>query len=87
VRRQAGGLPSKGARRDLLVHFLNAMLAGDLSAPVSGVEIVNPSDDKEFVDDKLSIVDVKAQDRDGRLYQMEIELATYRRLPAWMICG
>jgi len=26
-------------------------------------------DDKEFLDDKLSVVDVKAKDSEGRLYQ------------------
>ncbi len=71
--------------RNLLVHFLNAVLAGELSAPISDVEILNPYNEKEFLDDKLSIVDVKAQDRQGQLYQVEIQLASYRSLPARII--
>ncbi len=68
--------------RHLLVHFLNAVLVGELNAPISDVEILNPYNDKEFLDDKLSIVDVKAQDRQGQIYQIEIQLASYRSLPA-----
>jgi predicted transposase/invertase (TIGR01784 family) len=71
--------------RNLLVHFLNAILTSDLTAPITEVEILNPYNDKEFLDDKLSVVDVKAKDRDGRLYQIEIQLLTYRHLPERMV--
>jgi len=71
--------------RHLLVHFLNAVLVGELSTPISDVEILNPYNEKEFLDDKLSIVDVKAQDRQGQLYQIEIQLANYRSLPTRII--
>ena len=56
----------------LLIHFLNAVLEPDLS--VSDVEILNPFNDKSSVDDKLSILDVKARDQDGRLINIEIQL-------------
>jgi len=46
--------------RNLLIHFLNAILASELSAPIATVDILNPYNDREFLDDKLSIVDVKA---------------------------
>ena len=71
--------------RNLLVHFLNAILTSDLTAPITEAEILNPYNDKEFLDDKLSVVDVKAKDRDGRLYQIEIQLLTYRNLPERMV--
>ena len=71
--------------RNLLVHFLNAILADDLTAPIIEVEILNPYNDKEFLDDKLSVVDVKARDSSGRLYQIEIQLLSYRHLPARMV--
>jgi len=71
--------------RNLLVHFLNAILTDDLAAPIAEVEILNPYNDKEFLDDKLSVVDVKARDSGGRLYQIEIQLLSYRHLPARMI--
>ena|GEM_PF-3903287 len=49
-------------RRDnsnLLIHFLNAMLADQLESPIQDVVIENPFNEKEFLTDKLSIVDVR----------------------------
>jgi predicted transposase/invertase (TIGR01784 family) len=78
-----------GAERNrrLLIHFLNAILAGELPAPVVEVEILNPYNEREFLDDKLSIVDVKARDRTGRLYQIEIQLLNIPDLPARILYG
>jgi predicted transposase/invertase (TIGR01784 family) len=73
------------ANRNLLIHFLNAMLAGELPEPLTDVEILNPYNEREFLDDKLSIVDVKARDGQGRLYQIEIQVLSYRHLPARML--
>ena len=68
----------------LLIHFLNAILATELSAPITAVEIINPYNEREFLSDKLSIVDVKARDTQGHLYQVEIQLLTHRSLLARM---
>ena len=73
--------------RRLLVHFLNAILAGELAAPIIEVEILNPYNEREFLDDKLSIVDVKARDQAGRLYQIEIQLLNAPDLPARILYG
>ncbi len=70
------------ANRDLLVHFLNAILGPDLPHPIAQVEILNPYNEREFLTDKLSIVDVKARDDRDRLYQVEIQLLTHKDLPA-----
>ena len=70
------------ANRDLLVHFLNAILGPDLPRPIAQVEILNPYNEREFLADKLSIVDVKARDDQARLYQVEIQLLTHKDLPA-----
>lgn len=70
------------SNRALLVHFLNAILGPDLSSPITWVDILNPYNEREFLDDKLSIVDVKARDAQGRLHQIEIQLLSYRDLPA-----
>ncbi len=61
----------------LLIHFLNAILGEELKAPVVGVKIINPYNEREFLSDKLSIVDVKARDAAGCLYQVEIQLLTH----------
>ncbi len=67
--------------RNLLVHFLNAIIGSDLSASIDSVEIINPYNEKEFLEDKLSIVDVKAKDTAGTIYQIEIQLVSYTNLP------
>ncbi len=71
--------------RNLLIHFINAMLQSELAAPLATVELMNPYNDKEWLNDKLSIVDVKARDQNGNLYQLEIQLVNYTALPARML--
>ncbi|TSA40023.1 MAG: Rpn family recombination-promoting nuclease/putative transposase [Methylococcaceae bacterium] len=71
--------------RNLLIHFLNAFLAQELSEPLIWVDIINPYNDKEFFTDKLSIVDVKAKDSHDQIYQIEIQLTYYAHLPARII--
>lgn len=73
--------------RRLLIHFVNAVLAGELVAPIAEVEILDPYNEREFLDDKLSIVDVKARDLAGRLYQIEIQLLNVPNLPARILYG
>ena len=73
------------SNRNLLVHFINATLASELVAPITQVEILNPYNEKEHLDDKLSIVDVKAKDEHGRIYQIEIQLLFFTNLPARML--
>ncbi|MCF7977617.1 MAG: Rpn family recombination-promoting nuclease/putative transposase [Chromatiaceae bacterium] len=75
------------SNRALLIHFLNAMLGSELTAPISSVEILNPYNEREFLDDKLSVVDVKARDDQGGLHQIEIQLLSYRDLPARISYG
>jgi len=71
--------------RNLLIHFLNAILGAELLAPIKSVEILNPFNDKEFLSDKLSIVDIKAADDRQHIYQIEIQLCNNRHLPARII--
>jgi len=78
-----------GAERNrrLLIHFINAILADELTTPLVEVEILNPYNEREFLDDKLSIVDVKARDPAGRVYQIEIQLLNVADLPARILYG
>ena len=66
---------------NLLVHFLNAIIGSDLAVPLTSVDILNPYNDKEYLEDKLSIVDVKARDINGNIYQIEIQLVNFANLP------
>ncbi len=74
------------ANSALLIHFLNAVLGPDLPRPITAVRIMNPYNEKEFLDDKLSIVDVKATDDAGCLYQVELQL-TFADLGARIVYG
>ncbi|SJM90526.1 Rpn family recombination-promoting nuclease/putative transposase [Crenothrix polyspora] len=67
--------------QNLLIHFLNAFLEQELAEPLVSVDIINPYNDKEFLSDKLSVVDVKAKDSHDRFYQIEIQLVSYTGLP------
>ena len=73
--------------RDLLIHFLNAVLVEELPEQIIEVEILNPHNEREFIDDKLSIIDVKARDDKERMYQIEIQLITHRYLLARIAYG
>ena len=75
------------SNRDLLIHFLNAVLGETLTEPIVTVDILSPYNEKEFLDDKLSVVDVKARDGAGQQYQVEVQLATHRNLQARMLYG
>jgi len=67
---------------NLLVNFLNAMLGEHLAHPIQQVEILNPYNEREYLSDKLSIVDIKAQDSYQQTFQVEIQLSNYPGLPA-----
>ncbi len=56
---------------DLLIHLLNAVLQAE--HPIVEVTILNPYNEKEFEDDKLSIVDIKAKDSTGALFIIEVQ--------------
>jgi predicted transposase/invertase (TIGR01784 family) len=72
---------------DLLIHFLNAVLGADLPRPIVAVELQNPYNEKEFLNDKLTVVDVKARDASGQLFQVEVQLLNHRDLPARILYG
>ena len=75
------------SNRSLLVHFLNSVLIEALPKPISEVTILNPYNEREFSDDKLSVVDVKACDQAGGQFQIEIQLLTHRDLRARILYG
>jgi len=63
-----------------LIHFLNSILKLKNEKRITSVEILNPFNEKEFNDDKLSILDLKAKDQRGCYYQVEVQIA----VPAWL---
>ncbi len=67
----------------LLIHFLNCILMP--VSPIVNVTIINPYNDKKFLDDKLSIVDIKAIDEAGIKYQIEVQVTTPKSLSKRML--
>ena len=62
------------SNRDVLVDLINAVLQFGPGREVVEVEILNPFNDKEFANDKLSVVDVKARDATGRTFAVEMQM-------------
>ena len=69
------------ANRPLLIHLLNAVLQPPPDARVAALEILNPFNDKEALDDKLSLVDIKARDQQGRQFNIEMQLLAQADFP------
>lgn len=63
-----------------LIHFLNSVLKPNEEERIKEVDILNPYNEQEYVNDKLSILDVKAKDEKNHQYQIEIQLTRLRAL-------
>ncbi len=63
----------------ITIHFLNSIL--QLPEPIDWVEILNPIQDKDRGEDKLSVLDVLARDRSGHQYNIEMQTTLPTDLP------
>ena len=63
------------ANKSALISFLNAVLC--LHPPIVDVTIANPYNFQDFLDDKLSILDIKAIDANGAIYNIEMQLTIF----------
>ena len=61
-----------------LISLLNAILG--LPKPIIDVTIENPYCLQDFKDDKLSILDIKAIDQAGAIYDIEMQLSIFSGL-------
>ena len=59
----------------ITVHFLNAVLDG--SPRITRATILNPILGKEKDEDKLSILDVRAEDEFGRQFNIEMQVTVH----------
>lgn len=66
------------ANQSILISLLNAIL--DLDEPITQVTIENPFNPQDFQDDKLSILDIRASDQSGRIFDVEIQLSSEKSL-------
>ena len=76
--------PSERRRTALcLISLLNAILRP--KEPIVEVTLENPFNLQDFQDDKLSVLDIKAVDRTGAIYDVEMQLTTYEGLVKRMV--
>lgn len=59
--------------KEILLNFINAVLLDADFKPIESVEILNPFNLQQFLNDKESILDIKAKSSDGRVYNIEIQ--------------
>ncbi len=59
----------------VLIRLLNAILK--LDDPIVHVEILNPFSYQEFADDKLIVLDIRAQDSAGRWLNIEMQVSIF----------
>jgi predicted transposase/invertase (TIGR01784 family) len=65
----------------ILAALLDAVLRPPAEHRLVDLHLLNPFNDKQTLDDKLSILDIKARDQSGRQYNIEMQLlahATFR---------
>lgn len=63
-------------------RLLIALLRAILQQEISDVELLNPFTEKDFIDDKLSILDIKARLADGRLVNIEMQMVVTATYPS-----
>jgi len=71
--------------KNLLIHFLNAVTELQGDEAITDVVIMNPYNEREFIDGKLSVVDIKAKCQNDFKYQVEIQLAVYSALSSRIV--
>ena len=59
---------------DILISFINAVLIDSLQKPIAEIEYMDPNNLKEFPEDKYTVIDIKAMDEAGRLYNIEMQV-------------
>jgi predicted transposase/invertase (TIGR01784 family) len=59
--------------KDLLISLINSIVGPN--DQVSDVILLNPYNPKNFKDDKVSILDIKAQGKDGKRFNIEIQIS------------
>jgi len=60
--------------KPLLIALLNAILGFSGRDKIVEIKILNPSIDKEFMQEKNSILDIKARDSQNRYYNIEVQV-------------
>ncbi len=71
-------LLGRESTRDLLIDVIDRVLNAAPGHQIQELELLNPFNPKETLDDKLSILDVKARDQSGRQFNVEMQMLAHR---------
>jgi predicted transposase/invertase (TIGR01784 family) len=63
--------------RPLLIDLTDQVLNPPPGHQIRDVELLNPFNPKEALDDKLSILDIKARDESGRQFNLEMQMLAF----------
>lgn len=64
--------------RSVLINVIDSVLEPAPAHRIIDLELLNSFNPKEALDDKLSILDVKARDQSGRQFNVEMQMLAYR---------
>ena len=70
---------------DLLIDFLNAVLFLSGDEQVVHVTITNPFNEKTFLEEKTTALDIRARDQRGHSFHIEVQVITHQDLPQRMV--
>lgn len=70
-------LLGRDSTRSLLIDVLNQVLQAPVGHEIQDVELLNPFNLQERLDDKLSILDIKARDQSGRRFNVEMQMLPF----------
>jgi predicted transposase/invertase (TIGR01784 family) len=62
----------------ILISVVDSVLAPTPGHRLLDLTLLNPFNPKEALDDKLSILDIKARDQSGRQFNIEMQMLAYR---------
>jgi predicted transposase/invertase (TIGR01784 family) len=66
------------ATQPLLIDLLNSVLNPAPGQEIRDIDLLNPFNPKGVLDDKLSILDIKARDQASRQFNVEMQILTFR---------
>ena len=63
--------------RDILIDVIDSVLGPATGHRIRDFELLNPFNPKEGLNDKLSILDIKARDESGRQFNIEMQMLVF----------
>ena len=63
----------KKSHEHLTIRLLNSLLQLDKNNEIKELEFLNPFNEKDYKDDKISIVDTRVKDASGKFYNIEMQ--------------